>query len=186
MKKICLALLMGLCVLLSSCNKVDRYYLKGVDKEMIPYQLGDTVCFFDDNGSPITLAVTNIEDVWDVEDDAKSEIWRQIRYVQLQQKRGDLGLTFQIWGLSYNGVNNRPLTIRATPALISTTMLYDLSRNFKRIKVYDTLLIGNQEYYDVAEQRELYKNDTQQLLYNKAYGVLQMKSNDKIVLRRIP
>lgn len=197
MKKICLALFVGLCVLLSSCNKVYRDYLKDIDKEMIPYQLGDTVCFFDDKGNPVTLAVTSIEDKWFIEDDAFSEQWDQARIVDLRSEISDWGLKLQAMGGSKN---YRVMSILLRPSGLITSIAYNLAGDFlhlpegsyRRQYAYDSLSIGGKMYHDVVESYSWsYVNpgvvpDTTRCCYSKTYGVLQVKRGGKTLLQRCP
>ena len=197
MKKIHWILLVSIYVLLHSCTKVNRYYIKDVDKEMIPYQLGDTVCFFDDKGNPVTLAVTSIEDKWFIEDDAFSEQWDQVRIVDLRSEISDWGLKLQAMGGSKN---YRVMNILLRPSGLIMSIAYDLAGDFLHLPegsyskqyAYDSLSIGSKMYHDVVESYSWnYVNpgvvpDTTRCCYSKTYGVLQVKSGGKTLLQWCP
>ena len=104
---------------------------------------------------------------------------------------GDIGLWFVISGKAYGGSRNeRKLSFTLSPSGLGTIIEYNSSGGFIKDTgsywyqhVHDSLLIGDQIYYNIAER---VKPDSYEIYYNKAYGVLQVKSNDKIVLQRIP
>ncbi|MDE6493571.1 MAG: hypothetical protein K2O66_02540 [Bacteroidales bacterium] len=191
MKKMRMIISMVLVLECFSCQKPERVYLKGIDKDMVPYQRGESYRFVDGKDDTITLKVSCIEDGWDTDLGGIRETWEQYRDVDMASEYNDVVLHFGIAGSIYGGnLNWRRLHVVVRSTGISATMIYDMSGRFLRDTdsywyqhVHDSLLLGDQMYYNVAER---VKPDSYKVYYNKAYGVLQVQTNDKIILQRIP
>lgn len=174
-----------------SCQKIERQYLQGVDKDIVPYQWGDSYRFVDGKNDTATLTVRSVEDRWEIEGDDFMEVWQQYRKISLSSDSGDIGLSFVISGQAYGGNRNkRAFTFILEPSGFGTIIEYNSSGRFIQDtdsywyqQVYDSLLIGNQMYHNVAER---IKPESYKAYYNKASGVLQVKIDDKVVFRRIP
>lgn len=73
---ILLATLMELTLACKPKDELNRYPLTEIDQQMLPYRLGDTVCFKDEKGNPVSFVVA----------DEKID-WRQIELSLLYQYR---------------------------------------------------------------------------------------------------
>ena len=160
-----------LTVLVTSCNKpVYMYYeLTNVDKQMIPYELGQTVSFIDSEGQPFILTVTTDTTVLFTDremDNLYLTIYRRVVRLQSDSLRISLSVTAKYPKDSYNTID---IDIRLIP---SVYLHYDKSGNFLTNTFnffHDSIEINGKVYYDVIEQ----KGNTQ-LFYNKTYGILQI------------
>lgn len=200
MKKYCLLVVCA--VLFSACVKsVDHYYLSDTIKLCVSYQLGDTERFADGTGETMTLKVESIKDDWRCLSDGSllgsTTAYFQCRNMQLLSEDGSDGINVTIHEWLYWGFDQRSprIDFQLLPSGKMVTVGFDLSGNFTqtvwsdRMEVYDSTQIGGQMYYDVAEAMKCtdrYQTDTLKFYYNKPYGVLQVKENDKVVLERRP
>lgn len=188
-------LLIVCATLFASCGKhTEYYYLSDTVKQLVPYQLGTTERFTDENGNTLALTVESIKDDWwsiSEHPPVITELHFQCRNIKLQSENGSDGidLTISAWDQDID------LTFR--PCGKQVTIGFDASGNlFARlgdsITVYDSILIGGQMYYDVVRTQKLhyysgcYQLGPLQCYYNKPYGILQVKENDKVILERLP
>lgn len=189
-------LLIVCATLFASCGKhAEYYYLTNTVKQLVPYQLGATERFTDENGKTLTLTVESIEDDWwciSEHPPVITELYFQYRNIKLQSENGSSGidLTIENW--------HQDIDLTFRPSRKTVTIGFDASGNlFSRlgdsITVYDSIRIGGQMYYDVVKTQKIhydyysgYQLDPLQCYYNKPYGVLQVKENDKVILERLP
>ncbi|MCM1170394.1 MAG: hypothetical protein NC324_10715 [Bacteroides sp.] len=149
---------------------------------MIPYQIGDTVHFADARGNNVTLTVTGEISEWDHYDE---HLWEEYRTVYLQSEDSAYKLTSRIQGWYY-GNHSKPLHIVFSSPFGNRgcTLRYNKGGNFRNNEeIYDSLIIGNRMYYDVAfQQHSQYSDDyteTWTIHYNTTHGVLQMTTDGK-------
>jgi len=174
MKTKILILLAVFAVLVTSCNKpVYKYYeLTEVDKQMIPYELEQTVSFIDSEGLPFILTVTQ-DTTYYLIDRQMDNLYYAIseRVVRLQSE--SLRITLAV---EANYSNNKYNTIRVfiSIGIESVTSLrydisYDKNGEFSGT-IHNSIEINGKVYYDVVEKN----GNGIQLFYNKTYGILQI------------
>ncbi len=176
---------MGLVVvLLTSCRREEHYvWLSDIDKQMIPYKLGDTVCFRDAIGDTITLIVKEDKIYWGGYEEYHNV---QERYVTLTSK--DIAMYVWVHG---NNLNENTVGVAANYFPMSG-IPYDkrtgkLIAPYNATTFYDSLQIGGHIYYDVLEDNTYNDHILQKCYYNKAYGVLQLrKMGEKYIYTLIP
>ncbi|MDE6493572.1 MAG: hypothetical protein K2L50_03195, partial [Bacteroidales bacterium] len=172
-----------------SCQKIRHQYLQRVDKDIVPYQMGESYRFVDGQGDTVALRVNGIEDKWNTDlGGFMVDIWVQYRKFSMSSASGDFRFVIVACGHEYGGSpNERTLSVSVWPSGLGTMIEYNRSGRFIKAtgsyygdqQVYDSLLLGDQMYYNVAER---VKPDSYKVYYNKAYGVLQVQTNDKIIL----
>lgn len=160
-----------LAVLAFSCTKEKRYYLTEVDKQMIPYQVGDTIYGRDQWEKQKILTVRYIKTDW-ITDGYNDWLWSQWQVTHVQSEQDDFSFELAIY--NWRDYDIKSLIISSK---IGYSVVYD--KNGKFVDVYDSLQINNKVYYDVAFS-EL-ENNLHQVYYNKTYGVLQIKEYGKTV-----
>lgn len=173
MKFIHFAILLLLAVLASSCGK-EKHYLTDVDKQMIPYQVGDTIYGKDQWGKQKMFTVRNIEMIWSTYG-YNDYLWEQVQKTHVQTEQADFSFSLVISAWN-QGSDIKPLRIVSN--IVYPSMLYDKNGKFVE-NVYDSLQINDKIYYDVVSA-EL-ANNSHQAYYNKTYGVLQIKEYGKTV-----
>lgn len=195
MKPIHSTILITLFILVCSCGKTERYPLMGVDKAMIPYQIGDTIRYIDDKGGLATLVVVEIRDEWIPGDEdeltGKLRDEAERRTVFLRSEQGKI-LWVRVSG--NEDMKRRALcaTISNSRSTLSYGLIYNSKGNFVvdtqfsfyRFSVYDSLLINNRLYYDVGmhysrQTSSEYPDDSLRFYYNKTHGVLRMMEKGK-------
>ncbi len=178
----------------SCCSEPRRYPLRELDKLMIPYQIGDIVRYVDDKGLPVTLVATEILDKWvPGEDDELTGNLRDLtehRTVVLRseneeilcigvsgRKRGAEG-SVRVWGL---GLHFNFWIIYDSKGGFIVDTQYNYEHFVRKFLTYDSVLINNLFYYDVAmhEERGFVRLDSDLIYYNKTHGVLQLRENEK-------
>jgi len=173
-------------VLITSCNRpVYEYYLfTDVDKQMIPYELGQTVSFIDSEEQPFILTVTRntTSSVSERMMDNFYIVFSE-RIVNLQSE--NLRIKLYVVGKNpkdkYNVIDvfigigvevNEPYC----------RIYYDKEGNFLEQgdnSIHDSIDIDGKVYYDVVECNTNTSLDWQptiptQFFYNKTYGILQI------------
>ena len=187
MKRLPILLFMIMAVMAVSCDiAVERIPLMEYQKQMIPYQKGQTVCFTDANGKTILFTTTDIITEWDWDEAAFIKIWLQKYKVKLQSESNDM-ISLQIGTFSYDyyildtSSNKVSLTLKDLhfgPPFDCAGKFYAHAEDGSLWHVYDTLSINNKEYYDVV----LEEKGNNQLYYNKTYGILQVRQDGKDIL----
>ena len=180
-------LLALLAVLASSCKGEEDYRLKltEVDKQMIPYRLGQTVSFINSSGQVFDATVTEDKTDWWVWDEGLSVDRRTVR---LQSEFDNIDI--ELWVDGYNRYVDSVNFVRIFVRDFGQFWLYYDSKEgqfldqnpYKKMYFYDSLKINNKVYYDVVEEKVF--DDTRQLLYNKTYGILQVNKNGEPLFTR--
>ncbi len=176
-------------ILLSSCvQREKRYYLTDVDKEMIPYKIGDTIYCRDEKRTQRILTVKHISMDWDGWEDL---ILEQYQTMSVQTEQNDFGLTLRVFGWNFGYLNQRAIQIihssnlqldvvyNATGDFTTSASPHTTSKRF----VLDSLSIVDRTYYNVAvyQHYDYVDSKTSEVYYNKTHGVLQMKKKGKTV-----
>ena len=181
-----------LSVLIFSCwlgeEKEQWYELTDTEKNIIPYEIGQTVFFIDSLGQSFYATVSNDSTYWK-ETDAYS--WAQYRMVSLKFNTSNLYMEL------YSGRSIIYVYIYSEFKLFFS-LSYNCNGNFytndkyendKQI-IHKSLDINNKIYYDVVEETRIasliveYGIDEKRMrsiLYNKSYGILQVKEDDKVL-----
>ena len=169
-------ILLLICLMLTafSCQKNLRWPVKSSDRKMIPYQIGDTVRFINACGEIVTLVVTTDTKSWDYDD-----VYVETETVVLASDSGNYKLSLSVEGRADNircllfGMNSSGGIAFYNPKgnLLS----------WGESSVFDSVLIGNHVYYNVAVSNTSPIDGPTQGFYNKAYGVLQMTKNGEPV-----
>ena len=182
-------LLALLAVLASSCKGEEDYRLKltEVDKQMIPYRLGQTVSFINSSGQVFDATVTEDKTDWWVWDEGLSVDRRTVR---LQSEFDNIDI--ELW---VNGCDRYVDSINFVRILVRDFSQFRLYYDSKEggfleqtpyeeeyFYFYDSLEINNKVYYDVVEDKAF--NGATQIFYNKTYGILQVAKNEEIFLTR--
>lgn len=173
--------LVCICISCRSLRKADYYHVTNLDRGMVPYQKGDTVRFFNERGESVTLVAATETSWWDHFDEF---IYEEYRKIKLVSDSGNYALSLTLQGYNY-GAEHRYLTFGFSPPISVTQVLYDFDGNFITwdpfCTAYDSVLIGDHVYYNVAKGVLNAENGTSQSYYNKTHGVLQMISDGKNV-----
>ncbi len=161
-------------------HTVSRYNVRASDRLMIPYQTGDTVYCIDAKGNRVMLTVTDETSWWDHYDEY---IWEEYRTVHLKSEDSAYKLDIQVQGWNFGYNSSRPLYATFyfnSDALCGSKILYTSGMRFIG-KVYDSVLIGERTYHNVAFREQSNINGLIQFYYSKTYGVLQMLLDEKPV-----
>lgn len=172
---------------LFSCQKETRYHLTDVDKQMCPYKIGDTILYTNEDGRLIALTTKGISTDWERWD---GNVWFQFQKTYVQSENGIFGITITILGVGYGSDHSRSLMVfNKTPGHQydlkydkTGSPIEDTGHRTHDFYVYDSLLIGNHIYYEVAGSVAKDFNSgqiTSELYYNKSHGVLQMTTDGK-------
>lgn len=161
-----------------SCEKTVHLYVQKVDREMIPYQTGDTVRFFNEREELITLVVTKDTKSWYCPFDEKQYVEQET--VGLESDSGNYKLSLTIEGLHEYLLFGISFSTNHTGGIAYYNSKGDL-RSGTLSSIFDSLLIGNHIYYNVSVSDETPTNGHMQSFYNKEYGVLQMMLDEKTV-----
>lgn len=194
MKTIHSIILIILLSLVCSCGtETRRYHLTGIDKTMIPYQVGDTVRYINDKGTLGTLVVSEIQDEWisGEEDEFTGKLLdlTEYRKVFLRSEAGE-AVFVQVGG---EGGSRRVLYAVGlnSHSTLRYAVLYNSKGDFiegvewdneffaDKYYTYDKILINNNFYYNVAMYYGRNRQDTIQFYYSKTHGILQMKEKGK-------
>lgn len=166
-----------------SCDiAVERVPLMAYQKQMIPYQKGQKICFTDARGETTLFTTKDVITEWNWDEEAIVKFWLQEYKVNLQSESGDQ-ISLRIGTFScddyflYNPYNEVNIMLEG----LHFSLSFDCAGKFyadAAQKIYDTLSINNKEYYDVV----LKGNGNNQLYYNKTYGILQLRKDGKDIL----
>lgn len=160
----------GLSFMTSSCIKPTLYPIPKA-RGLVPYHIGDTVCFVDEKGKAIPLVVTREETWWWQFDSYAyhySENWEMV----LLSATGDYQLTLSAGDQSEQmGIVNGFMCYfwSKTPpeygiwAKVGFTSRGDFSAEHT---LCDSVRIGDHVYYNVRQRNDFY--------YSKTHGILQM------------
>lgn len=171
-------------------HDVHMPLLKG-DYAIIPYKLNRTVHYMDAQGNLSTLTVSKDLTWWDY---SWEDVRCQYHSVSLSSNQREFGITLSVYGVGKSYVAGassprelRHLDVCLLPSNNKVTIFYDYKGNLvmfpeKRMYLYDSLIIGNHTYYEVA----LREDETAQLYYNKTHGVLQIKQNGENIFTLRP
>jgi len=172
----------------TSCEKIFYYKLTEVDKQMIPYYLGQKISFVDSLGQPFDLIVTKDTISWNGGD---QEFWEQ-KVVELQSKNLDFYIVIVVNEAYASG----QISIFISSIHIHYGIGYDMEGNFANFSnttiCYNNLLINNKIFYDVVRSVVFYDECDElgniiggrhktSIYYNKTYGILQLEDKDKVV-----
>ena len=187
MKRLHIPLFAIMAVMAVSCYPVvERVPLMAYQKQMIPYQKGQKVCFTDAKGDTSLFTTTDITTEWNWDETALIKIWLQNYTVNLQSEFNDqISLKVGTFSLDYDGIdyyNKVNLILKD----LDFSLPFDCAGKFyihteyygSQWHVYDSLSINDRMYYDVVEEN----NQNGQLYYNKTYGILQVRQNGKDIL----
>ncbi|MCM1042578.1 MAG: hypothetical protein NC324_05890 [Bacteroides sp.] len=185
-----------------SCGKPERIPITTVQRQLIPYQKGDTIRFTDEKGNLITMTFTKEISKWlEREEGMSPSLMEEERTILLQSDSGRYSLTLKL--LSWDiGANPKTLNFsiespfenaegkaryneNSGDFVIDEWRQVEANLDFERYTIFDVLdnvMIGNHTYcnvsfYENASQR----NKTKTSYYNKTHGVLQVKKDGKAV-----
>lgn len=154
--------------------------LTTIEKQMIPYELGDTVRFVDEKGV-LSLLTVDRDVIYKEQYSGglSTEILYEVRNVRLSSERGDLSFVLDVaaWR-RWN--NHRPHIYIDIKDKADFSIYYDSKGN---IGNYDSLEINNHTYYDVAVA-ESWRGG--QIYYNKTFGILQVTQDGKNIFTLVP
>ena len=171
-------------ILIISCNKIRYWYyeLTEVDKQIIPYELGQTVSFIDSEGYPFILTVQQDTTYLIADRLSGSNIYKMIgrRVVKLQSE--SLIISLAVEGYSpddrYNTIDVF-ISIVELGTSLYYGIRYDKKGEFLGSGIHNSMDINGKVYYDVVEcntSKDVNGQPTipTQLFYNKTYGILQI------------
>ncbi len=178
MKKILILLFaIIIAIVATSCYiATERVPLMAYQKQMIPYQKGQKVCFTNDRGDTSLFITTDIITDWYQDETAVVKFLIERYKVNLQSESGEqISLYMKSMEVDYGDDCEIVISIKNS----HFNLPFDCTGKFYsrdgQWRVYDSLSINDRIYYDVVE-----KNG--QLYYNKAYGILQLKQDGKEIL----
>ncbi|MDE5704064.1 MAG: hypothetical protein K2H70_04490 [Bacteroidales bacterium] len=150
-----------------------------MDKQAVPYRLGDTVRFVDGQGNPVTLQVVRFEDGWAFHDESEAYyhfVYYEYRHVKLRSQDGAFNVAVRV----------QKDDIRHYPDISSRIDIYlgEPSQWLLSMPVgdwHDSVAIGGRMYYNVVGTQYY----SYRCYYNKTEGILQLKTND-VFIERLP
>lgn len=185
-------------VIVSCCDdpiEIARFELQTGEKELIPYKLNDKVSFIHSNGHEFDFLVKVDDLKWLEHHDfcewgccGKEYFSYQVKTVKLESSYPSINISLSLGGDIWNEYYPKVLTIQFNRN--SLGLSYDKDFKFvcdtiTKIEHYDSLLIGNVMYYDVAGKNfdgNYFADSTvlapQYLLYNSS-GILQIKMTNE-------
>lgn len=175
--------LVFICLSCKPPYKEDYCHVTSLDREMIPYQKGDTVRFINGRGELVTLVAVEDTRWWEHYEHLYEEYLR----VELKSDTDSCYLSLTVQGWNQGQYHMRELFFGMNEA--GAEVLYNSEGNFVTwdgpyggpYMVYDSVVIENHIYYNVA-MGTLYAEGGPCLgYYNKTHGVLQMISGEKTV-----
>ena len=186
MKTKILIILALFAILTSSCHKCRNLYpdyqLKDVDKQMMPYEKGQTVKFIDTDGKTFNFTVTK----WSI-NTVPNHHCEGVETLKGKLASEQHTINFDFYMQCYEGA-----FVRVKVSKFSFELLYNKYGNFFTSNSYsirpqyfhDSLEINNKIYYDVVERIKYdgYNVFEARILYNKTYGVLQYEDKNKVFL----
>ena len=172
-------------ILASSCcrsKEETRWDLTEAEKQLIPYELGQTINFIDSVGNPFVLTVTENSSRWHyyfIESHERCENYVSINRKTVRLKSDTYNLTISLWINDYSYTSkNEYLTFLITPFGCYFDIRYHEGGQFSMDdyqNVYDSLIVNNKTYYEVVEKIEASRS----ILYNKTDGILQVCDKNK-------
>ena len=167
-------------VALYGCVEIKEWrLLTTIEKQMIPYEMGDTIRFIDEKGVLSLLIVDR--DVTYMEQwlNIGRKNFYEVRNVRLSSERGDLSFVLDVaaWRIWNNHSPHIYIDIKDKADF---SIYYDSKGN---IGNYDSLEINNHTYYDVAVA-ESWRGG--QIYYNKTFGILQVTQDGKNIFTLVP
>ncbi len=156
----------------AECRNIKSYKLTEAEKQMIPYELGQTVNFINSMGQPFVLTVgRNTIYTWQ-----NDECWSfEIQSVHLMSELGDAEIRLTISG-EYNQISiyifgfGYGLGYDEDGTFKTYTPFPDAEQFF-----HESIEINGKVFYDVVEQNN--SSNGTQLFYNKTYGILQVNKD---------
>ena len=173
-------LIISLTVTLSGCSEKEWFPLTKVEKQMIPYKMGDTIRFIDEKGEQALCGVDRDIIYRDRFTDGYFISISEVREVRLVWERGGLSFVLTVGRCRWVRDNILEIYTKINHADFG---FLDIPYNSKgNIGNYDSLEINNHTYYDVAvvESRGV------QLYYNKTFGILQVTQDGKDIFTLVP
>lgn len=182
-------LLTGFSAICSCSRELKRCNLTEAQKELIPYEKGQTISFLDKSGQTVNLTVIKSELGW--EQDRQGSGFKvdyiSCRYisVKLESEPNNFDISLYLKAgdcLSGNDYCSLEIWIPPSPHQGYFVFSSDLEGNLSHNQYFhDSIKINNKVYYDVVEcefLRIYWSIDepeiSMQLYYNKMYGILQI------------
>ena len=171
------------------CNK-ESHPLTEIDKQMIPYELGDTIRFINESGRLSTLPVVEDETEWRETTVLNKPVSFECRRIYLKSK-GDywIYMYMKAWTTEHDGY--RFVDIGGASAFVGDFRIYYDSKGHFRTGegqyqyVYDSLEIDHKVYYNVCFVRG-WQDARRELYYNTEYGILQVKKSGRNIFTLVP
>ena len=168
-----------LIIFVFSCyNREKRCKLSKVDKQMIPYELGQTINFIDSLGHPIVLLNDHDKISWVGEN---GYLFYECRHISMKSQLDNFHIGIIVEASCYASNNNNIYVIVNSFEL---NIEYNSKGEFVtndyayQQKPLESLEINGKIYYDLVENKRY--NHT--IYYNKTYGVLQLIIDGRDVL----
>ena len=175
-------LLALIAILAFSCGKKEIRCV--LPKGLIPYELGQIISFTDNEGETIDLTVTENKTKWvrqDLDSGGMIDLyysWSEVKTVILKSEANNLEIKLEN-GYAYGegDASCKDASVYINFYINDSwkfeyRLKYDCEGNFRNndnIFLHENLEINGKVYYDVIELKEYYF-----LLYNQAYGILQI------------
>lgn len=190
---------------ITSCKDDSIPYVQftRTDKGMVPYKLGDEVCFMvKDQTEQVTFTVTDDVTEWHRYCDHGDCFMMPFRNVSLCSDDSVYTLgVLQCLEPDGKRLLSFGKDLNRIECYFGSMIMYDKKGHFRKgeityyawdepleyswsQEVLNSLRIGDHVYYDVLRKTTSSGSDT--LLYNKAYGVLQVVEEGEPLLTRIP
>lgn len=170
-------------VALYGCIATKEWYpLTTIDKQMIPYKMGDTIRFIDEKGALSLCTVDGDITARELSGESFSDILYEFRDVHLLSERGDLSFDLQVaaWRKHYDDY----LTIYIAKQGAEFGINLDSNGN---LGSYDSLEINGKTYRNVEIAKySRGSNYTMQLYYNMAYGILRVTQDGEDIFTLVP
>jgi len=180
MKAKILIILTLLAIFTFSCNKDEYCILTEAQKQIIPYKEGEVISFIDKAGVTVDLTVTKSQEKWIKEriDAAFGNSYYIIeqKSVILESESNNLRVCLTLESIDGHKPPNPCAFLIEINNEVRFLMISNAKGDFRKtdnsITLHERMKINNTVYYDVVEKNE----NSMQLFYNKAYGILQINN----------
>ena len=172
--------------ILASCDdKISRCNLTEAQKQLIPYEKEQVISFIDSAGLTVDLTVTESQVWWTSKERFggafyDSYITNEAKSVILESESNNLEVRLTICNSGYSECSNySSLSISIDTNSINSSWFrlnFDTEGNFSTdsySSIHDSLEINGKVYYNVVEINK----GSEQLFYNKTYGILQVRKD---------
>lgn len=206
MRKIHWVILLTVAALLSSCDicrerEEGRFKFSDAQNRLIPYKKGNLVNFIDENGKSMDFKVAENKRSWNHcytlnEEICSDYLLFEEKTIVLASMPDNLKINVWMYLINYNDIFGNPIWDNTCSVNISMTLDHegekyvyfkfgaDQDGTVSADNIHESLEINHHIYHDVFEMNQTMEDAYHQqipvqLFYNKDYGILLLKVDDK-------